>query len=124
MARKHTGTRPATRWAAIAAAVLATLSSASAAAADDVYSCEGGAWVTFVDATNEALVGGLADGFSIALPFAGAMGRFATWSPSGRDAVGERKAPFVEYWQPASGPEQVRFNLGDGERHCTLAGRQ
>lgn len=77
--------------------------------------------MTYVDATSEMLVRLQNADVAISIPYAGAAGRFATWSPGGFDAIGERDAPFAEYWQPAHGPAQIVFDLGDGERACEKA---
>lgn len=87
------------------------------ARADTTYACGDGSTMTYVDATRAMII--RRDGKpDIALPYAGALSRFATWSAGGMEAVGERNPPFAEYWQPAVGPAEIIYDLGDGERRC------
>jgi hypothetical protein len=99
------------------ATIAAIVVLSASARADTLYQCTGGSTMKFVETDRSMLVTG-PDGVVTVLPWAGAMGRFATWSPGGMDAVGERVAPFAEYWQPKSGPAQIVFNVGGGEQTC------
>ena len=82
--------------------------------ADTVYRCEAGSTMTYVDASREVRIKRPGE-MTIAMPFAGALGRFSWWSPY-EDSFECGKAPCAEYWQPQVGPPQVWFILDEGKK--------
>ena len=111
-----------TRTATISTAAAALLAGIAAtahpahAAEPTTYQCKDSSTLTLRD--YEAVVQRAGE-IAVALPWAGAASRLATWSPGGLEAVGAETAPFAEYWQPAVGPAQIRYSLDEGVVvHC------
>ncbi len=106
---------------AAAAMVLAALSPAMADAdgGDELYQCDDGSTLEFVEITNEMRITGKDGSFHAVVPWLGSMSRFAYWSPSADiNDIGEHIPPYVMYWQPAKGDAQVYYDLGDGKVYC------
>ena len=107
-------------------ASLTTLAIAGPAhAAEQVYTCDGGAFLT-VNAYEARVTLSNSDGFSIALPFIGNWDHFRVWSPHTEPVDDDMNiaTPSVvqTYHSPQGEPTGTSFDLGDGsgDHECEL----
>lgn len=107
----------------IAIAALAVL--ATPAAAEATFTCDGGAFVTYLSGPREMRVSVPGtDGWAIAMPYAGRRDGVALWSPFVSRAFTEpRKAPYVQgTLDPATRqPVSASFDIGSGVVRCARA---
>ena len=94
--------------------ILALLATPAAAAEPDkVYRCDGKSTMTYRDGPGEMVIKRPGE-MAIAIPHAGAAGRFSWWSPY-EDSWACDRAPCAIYWQPQKGPAQIEYMLDEGK---------
>jgi hypothetical protein len=115
---------------ALAALSLTLNTTGPTMAAERVYACDGGAFVTYLSGPREMRVSMPGtDGWAIAMPLAIEGDHVVVWSPHGENSVDKNYAPNTPYvvqtfhegqWFPNGTASETSFDLGTGEVQCAL----